>query len=70
MEGVITISHDHRLSRWLAQPYKGMLPAGLKDHRKFDTCKLALPPQKWMLFQPEVARLAVTEGVLPFVLEK
>ena len=27
------ISHDHRLSRWLAQPYKGMLLAGLKAHR-------------------------------------
>ena len=26
-------SHDHRLSRWRAQSYKGMLPAGLKDHR-------------------------------------
>ena len=23
-------SHNHRLSRWLAQPYKGMVPAGLK----------------------------------------
>ena len=27
-------SHDHRLSRWLAQPYKGILLAGLKAHRK------------------------------------
>ena len=27
-------SHNHRLSRWLAQPYKGMLLAGLKAHRK------------------------------------
>ena len=27
-------SHNHRLSRWLAQPYKGMLLAGLKTHRK------------------------------------
>ncbi len=27
------ISHNHRLSRWLAQPYKGMLLAGLKAHR-------------------------------------
>ena len=26
-------SHNHRLSRWLAQPYKGMLLAGLKAHR-------------------------------------
>ena len=25
-------SHNHRLSRWLAQPYKGMLLAGLKAH--------------------------------------
>jgi len=25
-------SHNHRLSRWLAQPYKGILPAGLKAH--------------------------------------
>ena len=23
-------SHNHRLSRWLAQPYKGMVLAGLK----------------------------------------
>ena len=29
----ICISHNHRLSRWLAQPYKGMLLAGLKAHR-------------------------------------
>lgn len=27
------LSHNHRLSRWLAQPYKGMLLAGLKAHR-------------------------------------
>ena len=27
-------SHNHRLSRWLAQPYKGMVLAGLKAHRK------------------------------------
>jgi len=26
------VSHNHRLSRWLAQPYKGILPAGLKAH--------------------------------------
>ena len=25
-------SHNYRLSRWLAQPYKGMLLAGLKAH--------------------------------------
>ena len=25
-------SHNHRLSRWLAQPYKGMILAGLKAH--------------------------------------
>jgi len=30
---VFVNSHDHRLSRWLAQPYKGMLLAGLKAHR-------------------------------------
>ena len=30
----IYYSHNHRLSRWLAQPYKGMLLAGLKAHRK------------------------------------
>ena len=23
-------SHNHRQSQWLAQPYKGMVPAGLK----------------------------------------
>ena len=28
----ISDSHNHRLSRWLAQPYKGMLLAGLKTH--------------------------------------
>ena len=28
-------SHNHRQSRWLAQPCKGMLPAGLKAHRNF-----------------------------------
>ena len=28
------VSHNHRLSRWLAQPYKGMVLAGLKAHRK------------------------------------
>ena len=28
-----THSHNHRLSRWLAQPYKGVLSAGLKAHR-------------------------------------
>ena len=27
------MSHNHRLSRWLAQPYKGMLLARLKAHR-------------------------------------
>ena len=30
----VEISHNHRLSRWLAQPYKGMVLAGLKAHRK------------------------------------
>ncbi len=27
----VIYSHDHRLSRWLAQPYKGMLLAGGKS---------------------------------------
>ena len=30
--GVHNASHNHRLSRWLGQPYKGMLLAGLKAH--------------------------------------
>ena len=34
MTAVFSFSHNHRLSRWLAQPYKGMLLAGLKAHRK------------------------------------
>ena len=35
-------SHNHRLSRWLAQPYKGMVLAGLKAHRNF--CHLQICP--------------------------
>ena len=36
------ISHDHRLSRGTPQPYKGMLLAGLKAHRKI--CDLHIRP--------------------------
>ena len=39
-------SHNHRQSRWLAQPYKGMVLAGLKASEKSDTCKFA--PQSQM----------------------
>ncbi len=43
-----TISHNHRLSRWLAQPYKGMLPAepiGTSNNPSFAI--VATPPQTW-----------------------
>ena len=35
-------SHNHRLSRWLAQPYKGMVLAGLKAHRKRACAKFSV----------------------------
>ena len=35
-------SHNHLLSRWLAQPYKGIVLAGLKAHRIF--CHLQICP--------------------------
>ena len=41
---VFSQRHNHRLSRWLAQRYKGILPAGLKAHRKI--CQPQRTPQK------------------------
>ena len=38
-------NHDHRLSRWFAPPYKGVVLAGLTPFEFSDTCKPALPPQ-------------------------
>ena len=66
--------HNHRLSQWLAQPYKGMLLAGLKAHRNIchlQSCATAtdvaaifsLPCANGRKFASKLARLAVTEGL-------